>query len=189
LPIGYLARQDDLLARMRFYGRAFNPYRELFITGTRAYQQYTYFELVQRVYGRAVARQVEAHQRHLFDFMTGDGRRLEQSIDLVQKALTTRTVSAITPLGEVEIPIEMNVALALLLGLPESPDYVATTVQRVDQITRMQPEIDWCLANELACARAAVLKKFSSALAHLDDIAVNRRGSATPDHWSIPGDG
>jgi hypothetical protein len=188
LPIGYLARQDALRGRMRAYERLFNPYREVFIAGAQAYQQHTYLELVRRIYSRAVAYQVDEYQRRLFDFMTGSGRPFEQALDLVGKALATRAVSATTQLGEIAIPIEMNVALALLLGLPESPDYVTTAPRRAEQIARMQPEIDWRLANDLTRARKEMVKTFSPVLVRLDGVAGKKTRSASPDQWRISGD-
>ena len=160
LPVEYLTRQDALLERMRVDERAFKPYREVFITGTRAYQQHTYLKLVRWTYGRTVAQQVEVHQHRLLEFTTGRGRGIQQALDLIEGALDTRAVRADTREGEIEIPIEMNVALALLLGLPESPDYVSTAIRRAEQIMRMQPEIDWRLAHCLSCAREEMKNTF-----------------------------
>jgi hypothetical protein len=168
LPVEYLARQEARFERMRVDERAFTPYREVFITGTRAYQQHAYLELVRRLYGRAVAQQVEVHQRRLLDFMTGGGLCLERALTLIEGALDTSAVIATTREGEIEIPIEMNVALALLLGLPESPDYAATAAQRAVQITRMQPEIDWRLAHCLSIAREEMENAFLPVFACLE---------------------
>lgn len=174
LPVDYLTRQEALLERMRVDERAFTPYREVFITGTRAYQQHTYLELVRWTYGRAVAYQVEGHQHRLLDFTTGRGRCIEQALGLIEGALATRAVSAATHQGEIEIPIEMNVALALLLGLPESPDYVVTAERRAEQIARMQPEIDWRLAHCLSCAREELEAAFLPVFAGLEGNAGDR---------------
>jgi len=152
LPVVYLTRQDAVLGRMHVDKAALNPYREVFITGTRAYQQHAYLELVRLTYGRAVSQQVAVHQHRLLEFTTGRGNGVGQALELIEGALDTRAVIAATREGEIEIPIEMNVALALLLGLPESPDYAATSAQRTAQIARMQPEIDWRLAHSLICA-------------------------------------
>jgi len=168
LPVDYLTRQEDLLARMHVDEGALNPYREVFITGTRAYQQYAYLELVRWTYGRAVAQQVAVHQHRLLEFTTGRERCVEQALDLIEGALDTRAVSAATPEGEIEIPIEMNVALALLLGLPESPDYAATAARRAAQIVCMQPEIDWRLARCLMCAREEMETTFLPMVARLE---------------------
>jgi hypothetical protein len=174
LPIEYLSRQEALLERLRVDERAFTPYREVFITGARAYQQHAYLELVRWTYGRAVAQQVEIHQRRLLEFSTGSGRSIGQALELVGGALATRVVSADTREGEIEIPIEMNVALALLLGLPESPDYVATTARRVEQITCMQPDIDWRLAHCLSCAREEMNTTFLPVISCLEVYAGGR---------------
>jgi hypothetical protein len=174
LPIEYLTRQDALLERMRVDGRAFKPYRDVFITGTRAYQQHTYLELVRWTYGRTVAQQIEVHQHRLLEFTTGGGCCIEQALDLIDGALDTRAVSAATREGEIEIPIEMNVALALLLGLPESPDFAATAARRAEQVARMQPEIDWRLAHCLACAREEMKNTFLPVIACLNRNAGQR---------------
>jgi hypothetical protein len=174
LPIEYLTRQAALLERMRVDARTFKPYREVFITGTRAYQQHTYLELVRWTYGRTVARQVEVHQQRLLEFTTGRGHRSKQALDLIEGALDTLAVSAATREGEIEIPIEMNVALALLLGLPESPDYAATAARRTEQISRMQPEIDWRLAHCLTCAREEMKNTFLPVFACFDRNAGQR---------------
>jgi hypothetical protein len=174
LPIEYLARQDVLLERMRVDERAFTPYCEVFITGARAYQQHTYLELVRWTYGESVAHQVEVHQHRLLDFTMGRGRCSEQALDLIEGALDTRAVSAATREGEIEIPIEMNVALALLLGLPESPDYVATAAQRAEQIARMHPQIDWRLAHCLSCAREEMKNTFLPVFTCLEGKAEDR---------------
>jgi hypothetical protein len=65
----------------------------------------------------------------------------------------------------------MNVALALLLGLPESPDYAATAARRAEQIARMQPEIDWRLAHCLTCAREEIKNTFPPMVARLEGVA------------------
>jgi len=153
LPVDYLTRQEALLARMRVDEGVLNPYREVFITGTRAFQQHAYLKLVRWAYGRAVAQQVAVYQQRLLDSATGRGRCARLALDLIEGALHTRVVRADTRGGEIEIPIEMNVALALLLGMPESPDYATTAARRAEQITLMQPEIDWRLAHCLTCAR------------------------------------
>jgi hypothetical protein len=171
LPIEYLTRQDALLERMHVDKAALNPYREVFITGTRAYQQHSYLELVRWIYGRAVAQQVAVHQHRLLEFTTGRAHCVKQALGLIEGALDTRVVSAVSREGVIEIPIEMNVALALLLGLPESPDYAATATRRAEQIARMQPEIDWRLAHCLACAREEMNHTFLPMVARLEGAA------------------
>jgi hypothetical protein len=171
LPVDFLTRQSVLRERVRADEHTLGSYREVFVTGVCAYQQCAYLELVQWSYGRAVARQVEVHQRRLLEFTTGRGEGIRRALRLIEGALETRTVSASTREGEISIPIEMNVALALLLGLPESPDYASTSALRAEQITRMQPEIDWRLAHFLACAREEIRTVFLPVFTSLEDCA------------------
>jgi hypothetical protein len=171
LPVEHLRRQETLLAWLEVGERTLDSYREVFVTGVRAYQQYTYLELVGWTYGRAVAHEVEVLQRRLLEFTTGSGNGTGQALSLIESALETLPVSAATRSGEIAIPIEMNVALALLLGLPESPDYVSTAAQRFEQIARMQPEIDWCLAHCLTRAREEIKNVFLPAFPRLVETA------------------
>jgi len=171
LPVEYLSRQEALLARLRVDECVLAPYRDVFVTGVRAYQQYTYLELVGWTYGREVARQVAVHQRRLLDFTTGRGNNIDHALNLIETALETRPVSAATCAGDIAIPIEMNVALALLLGLPESPDYATTAARRFEQIARMQAEIDWRLAHCLAAGREEIKNVFLPAFTGLIEAA------------------
>jgi hypothetical protein len=159
-PVEYLLRQEALRARLHVDELVLKPYHDVFVTAVRAYQQYSYLELVGWICGQQVARQVAVHQRRLIDFTAGTGNSTGHALRLVEGALETGSVSAVTRAGEVEIPIEMNVALALLLGLPESPDYAATAALRFEQIARMQPEIDWRLAYCLARGREEIKQVF-----------------------------
>jgi hypothetical protein len=171
LPVEHLRRQETLLAWLELGDRTLDSYREVFVTGVRAYQQYTYLELVGWTYGRDVAHEVEVLQRRLLEFPTGSDNGTGQALSLIESALETLPVSAATRSGEIAIPIEMNVALALLLGLPESPDYVSTAAQRLEQIARMQPEIDWCLAHCLTRGREEIKNVFLPAFSRLVETA------------------
>jgi hypothetical protein len=171
LPIEYLIRQVALLDRMRVDETALDPYREVFIAGVHAYQQHAYLELVRWAYDRAVAQQVAVHQLHLLEFTTWRGRCVAKALDLIERALDTQAVSAITIEGKIEIPMEMNVALALLLGLPDSPVYVPSAARRGAQVARLQPEIDWCLAHCLMCAREEMKATFLPMFARLKGAA------------------
>jgi hypothetical protein len=171
LPIEYLTRQDALRERMRVDAGALNPYRDVFIAGARAHRQHAYLELVRWTDGRNVAQQIKVYQQRLLAFSTGSGRCIAQALDRIEGALHTRAVRADSREGEIEMPIEMNVTLALLLGTPELPDYAATARSRTEQIVRMQPEIDCCLAHCLACAREEMKNTFLPVVAHVEGTA------------------
>ena len=56
----------------------------------------------------------------------------------------------------------MTVALALLLGLPESVHYVTSPAQRSVQIARMPLDIDWCFAELLGQGRCEITRVFQT---------------------------
>jgi len=52
-----------------------------------------------------------------------------------------------------EIPIEMNVALSLLLGADSSPHCVSHPDDRITEISSMDMDVDWVLSRCLSRAR------------------------------------
>jgi hypothetical protein len=164
LPIKYQATQRELLAQLCRDREIDTAYRDVFTAGIRGYQLATYLMLLRRYYGQQVAERVWSCQRRLLGRDTADSPAA-RAMDLISQALGGEAVAAITETGSVDIPIEMNVALALLLGMPESPDYVPRSEQRMEQITRMRLDIDWDLSHCLFRAYDEVVKTFAPLLA------------------------
>lgn len=181
LPIDYQHSQRDLFEQFCGDREISAAYREVFTSGIRGYQLAAYLTLVRQHYNQQVADQVWSCQRRLLDSDTADSS-IASAMDLIREALDSRVVTAITEAGSVKIPIEMNVALSLLLGMPESPDFVEGQEQRVNQISRMGPDVDWVLSHCLARAHGEMLKTFSPLLAWVASI----RKSSSDDG---PGDG
>ena len=132
-------------------------YSEVIHAGLLGYRLYTYHGLVREYFGGDMVQRVRDH--HLK--MLGHIRELRSILSIIDEAVEIGAVTTQTELGEVTSPVEMNVALALLLGYPGSPHYVTRPKQRSLQITRMTPEIDWHFAECLACASREIRFDFS----------------------------
>ena len=163
LPIDYLSRLGCPLAQLCSDQKVDPLYRDVFKTGIKAYQLVTYHELVREYYGRGVANQVSSYQQRLLEREPG-GRSLGHSVRLVNRALDSDTVAADTELGTVEIPIEMNVALSLLLGADSSPHFVRHPDDRVTEISSMDMDVDWALSKCLSRARENMQNVFTPLL-------------------------
>jgi len=164
LPIDYLARLGCPYERL-CNGQGVDPdYREVFAAGIRSYQLVTYLKLVREHYGRGVANQINRYQQRLLDEEPG-GKPINHAIRLINHALASDAIAADTEHGRIDIPIEMNVALSLLLGVTSSPHCVSHPDEYAAEIGTMGLDIDWLLSLCLTRARDDMQKVFAPLLA------------------------
>lgn len=167
LPVDYLSRLGDPFEQLCNEQGVKPEYREVYTAGIRAYQLVAYLKLVRKHYGRGVANQVSSYQQRLLEMEEG-GRSICHAIKLIKDALDSDTVAADTDRGSIDIPIEMNVALSLLLGIPLSPHYVNRPDQRSAEIGSMDLEVDWLLSRCLSRARDDMQRVFAPLFACID---------------------
>ena len=168
LPVDYLDRLGDPF-EMAAAAKDIDPsYQSVFSTGIRAYQLTIYLKLVRAHYGRGVANQIGNYQQRLLQPDGDAPSDIMTAIELVRGALESKSVTADTGHGSIDIPIEMNVALALLLGMPGSPHYCSGVEQRVAQVNRMARDLDWSLSQCLVRAREEIERVFSPLLSCVD---------------------
>ena len=149
-----------------------NPsYRDVFSDGIRAYQLTAYLQLVRAQYGRGVANNIGNYQRRLLQPEGYNPNGITQAIALVQGALESESVTADSGHGSIDIPIEMNVAIALLLGMPGSPHYAAGPEQRTEQVHSMGMDVDWSLSQCLVQAREEIDGVFTPLLDCINSCA------------------
>jgi len=164
LPIDYLTRLGCPFERL-CKDQSLDPdYREVFTAGIRSYQLVTYLKLVREHYGRGVANQINSYQQRLLDEEPG-GKPINHAIKLINRALDSDAVAADTDHGCIDIPIEMNVALSLLLGVTSSPHCVSHPDECAAEIGTMGLDIDWLLSQCLTRARDDMQKVFAPLLA------------------------
>ena len=163
LPVDYLSQLDDPFQQLS-KDRYIDPvYHEIFTTGIKAYRLVTYRKLLRERYGRGVANQVSKYQQRLLE-NEDSGSTINDFIKLIHIALDTGTVAADTDHGSVDIPIEMNVALLLLLDAPSSPHRVSHPNQYATEIKGMDLDIDWLFSECLCHARKDMLRVFEPLL-------------------------
>jgi len=167
LPVDYLSRLGDPFDQLCNEHGVDPDYREVFTTGIRAYQLVVYLKLLREHYGRGVAKQVSVYQQRLLDEEDG-GVPISHAMKIIKTALQSDSVAADTDYGRVDIPIEMTVALSLLLGIVSSPHCVSRPDQRGTEIGNMDLGIDWVLSRCLGRAREDVQKVFTPLFACID---------------------
>ena len=165
LPIAHLTRQIDPFDRYCTGScKLDESYRSVVNAGVRAYQLHTYSGLIQQYFGPHIKRHVFEHQLDALDGGGGKGLILEQTMELIVEALSTAAVTISSDSVEVEVPMEMNIALLLLLGTPQSPDYVSDPSRRPEQISHIGMDVDWRFAEVLTSSREDIKDTFQPIL-------------------------
>jgi hypothetical protein len=164
LPMSFLSEQGDRLAGL--YGQAAigDNYRDLFTSSVWVYSLHAYVALVREHMGDEVAEAVWSRQREMLDQAEARaGQSLESAFRLIDGALDSGGGSPGDPEDTIRVLPETRVALALLLGMPESPAYVSRIDERSERIRTMQ--VEGYLARCLFQAREELLAACSELFA------------------------
>jgi len=167
LPIAHLMSQSDPFDRYCGQtGGLTRAYRAVVNNGVWGYQLYTYLALIGVYFGEDARQQVRGDQLTLFNLDVKNREALENILGVIEAAMGTRGIKVSTDSGDFQVPVEMNVALALLLNMPCSPEFVPDAAMRAARIASMGIDVDWRLADCLASAREEVINTYAVTIAH-----------------------
>jgi len=167
LPISFLSEQGDRFAGLYDQSAIGENYRDLFASSVWVYSLHSYLALVRGKLGEEAAEAVWSRQRSMFDESeAGAGQSMESAFMLIDAALTLPRFSLGEREAAINVPPEIRVALALLLGMPESPDFASGMYERSERVRTMQAEVEGRLACCLLHARAALLAACSNLFEH-----------------------
>jgi len=162
LPIAFLTEEKDELEQ---YGRdedIEDAYHDVTTTSLWVYLLYTYHGMIRRRFGRIMEIRVRDYQRDIFnDEQAGSGDSILAALKLVESALDAGTERDRDGGIRFIMPAELAVSLALLLGVPESPDYRSRKPKPSDYAVHRMPGVDWRLARVLARGQQEMIKTFS----------------------------
>lgn len=169
LPVRYLVQQDEQFDQLcPEAGRIDESYRDVFVAGFWAYPLYAYLDLVGSRFGMDMRQAVRRQFLVFFDELAGAGTAVDDTLDLIDIALTAgdqRLPATITKIGGDN---DMKAALALLLGLPQSPDYESDPERRQHSFTSKPEDVDWQLSHCLSRCRRTMHDTFSTLLDYLE---------------------
>jgi len=168
LPVDYLDRLGDPFETLCAAKDIDPSYQGVFSDGIRAYQLTTYLQLVRAHYGHGVANRIGSYQQCLLQPDGAAPNDITIAIELVRGALASKSVTVDTDHGRMDIPIEMNIALALLLDMRSSPHFATRPDQRAAQASSMGMDIDWSLSQCLIHAREEMERVFLPLLACIE---------------------
>lgn len=161
LPLAFMVEQDAQQTGCTAVADADAAYHEMMTTGCWVYQLYSYYGMVRRRFGEEVAKQVQELQCEIFEReQPGAGAAIISALQLVEIALHASVVGGKAGSAFVALPAELSVALALLMGLPESPDYYADGKGDDRPVYRVAG-IDERLASLLEKSKHALLEAFN----------------------------
>lgn len=166
LPISFLSEQGDRLAGLYNQTAIGNSYRNLFASSVWVYPMHVYMTLVREQMGASVAEAVWSYQRDMLDHAdAGSGNSMESAFMLIDKALDLDGFQVEGPDAANYVLPEARVALALLLGMPESPDYCECTSAHAGRPGTTRTEVEQYLAHCLLRARVELLAACSDLFA------------------------
>ena len=163
LPIAYLGEQEDPFDCCQAEGEIDESYRDVFSTGVRLYALYNYMLLVRAKLGDNTAEAVWAHQQMILSGGAPEaGEGIRRVFDLIRQASSVGPLQLAIDSAMTEVSVEMNIALTLLLNLPESPGYASCTTDRAEQIGHLQADIERRFASCLLRCRDEIVAIFFS---------------------------
>jgi len=171
LPIAYLGEQQDPFDCCREEGAIDESYRDVFSTGIRLYALYSYMLLVREKLGDKTADAVWVQQKMILSGGAPEaGEALGRAFDLIRRASSIGPLHPVIDCGVVEVPVEVNIALTLLLNLPESPGYADSAIERAEQVDRLQVNIERRLASCLSRCRDEIAAIFFSTWSYTGSV-------------------
>ena len=163
LPISFLGEQGDRIAELCNQSAIGDNYRNLFVSSTWVYPMHAYMALVREHMGVAVAEAVWSRQRKMLDEAdAGAGESMESAFMLIDEALD---MSSFRMEAASQFLPEVRVAMALLLGMPESPDYSGRNEGGHVGPRTTLATVEGCLAHCLLRARVELLAACSELFA------------------------
>ena len=169
LPIVFLTEQESMFEQ---YGRDEDieeAYRDVITTSLWVYSLNSYHGLVRSRFGGDTEARVREYQRGIFnDEQPGSGDAMITALGLVECALRVGVGSDPDWRISFKMRAELAVALALLLGLPDSPDYRSRKPKPADYTVHRMPGVDWRLARVLARGQKEIIKTFSHIIDSFD---------------------
>ena len=171
LPIVFLAEQDESSEPFSLIAGIDSDYRDVITSSLWIYMLHNYLGLVRRSFGRETERLVRQHQKTIFSEENPEaGDTVEFALGLIDDALRVGVVGIPFNKTRFEVPAELRVALALLIGLPESPGYMEKPGAGGKGVVHKMNGIDWRLSYILASGRRKVSKTFCPVFEKIDPI-------------------
>jgi len=158
LPVSFLSEQGERLAGLCKQVDSSAGYCDLFASSVWVYSMHVYMTMVREKMGHKVADTVWSHQRCMLDeAQAGAGDSMDLAFMLIDRALDPGDLQLDVPgAAGYRLP-EARVALALLLGMPESPDCTARTGVHPVRLKPVNTEVEERLAHCLLRARVEIL--------------------------------
>jgi hypothetical protein len=164
-----MSEQEDVFEK---YGRdegIEDAYSDVIRASLWVYLLYTYHGLVRRRFGSATEIRVRDFQRDIFeDEQAGSGEAMIAAMELVERALKSGVEHDTDRSIQFKMPAELAVALVLLLGLPDSPDFRSRKPKTADYAVHRMPGVDWRLARVLARGHQEIKKTFAPIIDNYD---------------------
>jgi hypothetical protein len=136
-------------------------YQDVVNIAVHSYQAHSYLNMIESEYGSEIHHIARAQIHNLidlnkynYDFFANTTKLIDHAIEIGQLEVTEQ--------GKVtQIPLELIIAITILLGLPGSPHYAAEQQSRESEIHKMAEDVDQKFAQYLLKGKAQIAEWFS----------------------------
>ena len=166
LPVSFLSEEGNRFVETCSQAIIGSQYGNLVTSSIWVYPMHAYRAQIRKHLGAPVAAAVWSRQRGMFeDAEAGAGELMESAFLLIDEALDAGSVSLDGSVASSVAAPETRVALALLSGMPESPDYTGDGSVYGGAPRVPCTKVEACLADCLFQAREALLAACSELFA------------------------
>jgi len=126
-----------------------SAYFDVVNTGLWSYQIYTYLELLEKLFDERVKIEVSDWLLDMLNANQHAGDRLETVFAVIEHAIRASQATMDSEYEGTRVSVEMSIALAMLVELPESPDFAAGNGARHTRIRLINADVDQTFASSL----------------------------------------
>lgn len=141
-------------------------FRELALTGVWGYQLYSILQLVGARLGAPTYHRVRSQIIETFNQAQGTGDMFSSLLDLIDAGISGYNETTRSGGGETAQPVELNIALHLLLHCSDSPFFVREGETVEYRLSRLTDDTHLRLAECLRFGREQALKAFGPYLGY-----------------------
>lgn len=160
---------------MAFFAKQPNPFQRLFNThvsldnkyqdvvniAVLSYQAHSYLNMIKSKYGSQLHHIAQIQVHNLIDLNNDKYDFFTEAMNLIEHAIEIGELEVITQGKVTHVPLEMNIAVTILIGLPGSPHYATGQQSREVEIHKMADDIDQQFAQYLIKGKTQIVEWFT----------------------------
>jgi len=162
LLIAFFAKQPNPFKRLiNKHNPLDSKYQDVVNIAVHCYQAHSYLDLIEAEYGPRMHNIAQQQVDNLFELNNDEYDFYTITTSLINFAIDVGQLEVTDQGKRTKVPLELNIAVTLLIGLPGSPHYATEQQSRNAEIQKIAEDVDLQLAQYLAKGKTQVVAWFS----------------------------